>query len=154
MSLALKIKDAFDRITLALAVICGLIGFFFGMAFTEKNYSTENPEFIEWKQKYEDRKDDLRDKDFKTELERINSPDFGKPGSICFLKDYLEYDPRLSELRQQRPSMYSKPPMWKFILGALTGLTGFFVTSYVCIWCFVRLTTNILRALGGKEERP
>ena len=150
MSLAMNITNGFHRITFALAVICGFIGFISGMAFTEKHYSTDNPEFIEWKQKYEARKDDIRDKDFKTELERINSPDFGKPGSICFLKDYLEYDPRLSELRRQRPPMYSKPPIWKFILGALIGLTGFFAASCVAIWCFVRLTTNILETLRKK----
>ena len=150
MSLAMNITNGFDRITLVLSGLCGLIGFIFGMSFTEKNYSTDNPKFIEWKQTYEARKDDIRDIDFKAELERINSPDFGKPGSICFLKDYLEYDPRLSELRQQRPSMYLKPPIWKSILGAFFGLTGFFVTSYVSIWCFFRLTTNILKAPKGK----
>ena len=140
-------RKTIERFALILAVICGLIGFIFGMAFTEMNCAADNPEFIEWKQRYEARKRDVRAHDFKMELERINRQDFGRPGPICFLKDYLEYDPRLSELRQQRPSMTMRPPIWKFILGALMGSMCFFVTAYVSAWSFLRLTTNVLRAL-------
>ena len=140
-------RKTIDRIALILGVLCGIIGFIFGMVFTEKNYATDNPEFSEWKQIYEAKKGDVRAHDFKMELERINRPDFGRPGPICFLEDYLEYDPRLSELRQQRPSRTIRPPIWKFILGALIGSTCFFLTAYVSLWSFLRLARNALRAL-------
>ena len=140
-------RKTIDRTALIAAVICGLIGFIFGMVFTEKNHATDNPEFNEWKQLYKAKKDDLRAHDFKLELERINRPDFGRPGPICLLEDYLEYDPRLSELRQQRPSMTIRPPVWKFLLGALIGSTCFSVAAYVSTWSFFRLATNVLRVL-------
>lgn len=135
----MNIVKGIDRVALALAILAAVAGFILGLGETMDTFKTKTPDYKTWEEKYDARKDYLKEEAAKKLGQKKPRGSVIGPEMAQTILDLEENDPILRDIISSRPPEY---PLYKDIIGGLITASLFFL---VVLFSICGMTRGIKR---------